>query len=157
RRGSKPLRLTAVSVLERMGNSSSLPLLIDVATDNDPELGRAALAALTRLQGTEVDSSVLEQLPRAQGKRRVVFIELAGQRHTEAGIPMIVKYCEDSDAHTRSAALRTVGTIGGDKEIPELIRLLQDPQRANERGDIESALVAISSRRGTRCVQPLLT
>src|SRR5262249_18489161 len=115
------------------------------------------LAALTRLQGTEVDSSVLEQLPKAQGKRRVVFIELAGQRHIEAAIPMIVKSCEDSDAQTRSAALKTVGTIGGDKEIPELIRLLQDPQRANERGDIESALVAISSRRGTGCVQPLLT
>jgi HEAT repeat protein len=155
--GSKALRLTAVSVLERLGNPSSLPLLLDVATDNDPDLAQAALAALTRLQGTEVDSSVLDELPKAQGKRRIVFIELAGRRHIEAAVPMIARSCDDPDAQIRSAALKTVGTIGGDKEIAELIRLLQNPAHANERADVEAALVAISSRRGTHCVQPLLS
>jgi HEAT repeat protein len=157
RSGSKALRLVAVSVLERLGNASNIPLLLDVATDNDPELARAALAALTRLQGTEVDSRVLDQLPNATGKKRVVFIELAGQRHIEAALPTIVKSCQDSDAQIRGAALKTVGAIGGDKEIPHVIRLLQDPQRANDRSDIEAALVGISSRRGARCVQPLLS
>jgi hypothetical protein len=57
----------------------------------------------------------------------------------------------------RAAALKAVGTLGGDKEIPQLIRLLEKPGNAEQRPDVEAALVSVSGRRGAGCVQPLLS
>jgi len=155
--GPKKVRLTAVTVLEHFGTAASLPVLFDLAADPDPDVSRAALAVLTRLPGTEVDSVVLEQLPKAQGKLRPVLIEVAGQRQLEAALPTIIASAEASEPQVRSAAIRTIGAIGGDKELGELIRLLRKTQDAQQRAEFESALVGISSRRGAGCAQPLLS
>ena len=63
--GSKNLRLVAVGVLDRMGKVSSVPVLLDVAAENDAELSQSALVALTRMPGNELDAKLLEHL----GKR----------------------------------------------------------------------------------------
>jgi len=155
--GPKELRLAAVGVLERMNSPSSLPVLFQLAGDADSDLSRAAVAVLTRLPGNDVDTAVLDQLPRAEGRQRAAFIELAGQRRIEAALPIIVASAESQDPQVRSAALKTIGAIGGDKEIPKLIALLQKTVGSDQRVEIEAGLVSISGRRGAGCVQPLLS
>src|ERR1051326_1321530 len=155
--GAKKLRLAAVGVLEHLNGSSRLPVLLDLAADADPDLSRAAIAVLTRLPGNEVDSSVADRLPKSEGKQRVAFIEVAGQRHVEAALPAILGSADTGEPQVRAAALKAVGTLGGDKEIPQLIRLLEKSGNAEQRPDIEAALVSVSGRRGAGCVQPLLS
>ena len=75
--GPLKLRLTAVGILDRMGNVASLPVLLNVAADPDADLAQAALAALARLPGNEVDADLLSRLPAATGKNRQVLILLA--------------------------------------------------------------------------------
>ncbi len=155
RTGSKPLRITAVKVLDRQGKDSSLPVLLEVAADPDPELSQAAMAALVRLPGTAVDEEVLRQLKEANGKSRRVLIDLAGRRGIEAALPAVAGTLQDPDSETRSAALKTLGLIGGENQLADLAALAQRSSNPAALDEIEAAILAISGRVGGVSVERL--
>ena len=154
--GPQKLRLTAVGILDRLGNPAGVPVLLIAAADSDADLAPAALAALARLSGNEVDATLMERLPASAGKPRQVLILLAGQRHLEGALPLIVPSDEDPDAGVRAAAEQAIGILGDDKQVAGLAKLLQSTQSTKERADIEMALLAISGRTGARAVPSLL-
>ncbi len=154
-RGSQELRLTAVGILDRLGNVSSMPALLKVAVDPNAELAQAALAALARLPGNKVDTDILARLSNATGRDRQVLITLAGQRHIDRALPEIVRSAADTDAGTRSAAVQAIGILGADAQAADLTRLLQATQDPKERAGLEMALLAISGRAGARTVPHL--
>jgi HEAT repeat protein len=154
--GPQKLRLTAVGVLDRLGNPSSLPVLLDAATDGDAELAQAALGALARLSGSGVDADLLARLPATTGQTRRVLIELASQRHLDRALPIIVQSAEDADAGVRSAAVQAIGALGDDQQVPGLVRILQAARSQKDRADLEMALLGITGRNGLRAVPPLL-
>lgn len=154
--GTGKLRITAVSVLERLGGVSCVPVLLDAATASDTELAQAAKTTLARLPGKDVDADLLARLPQAAGKTRQVLIELVGQRQMDGALPAVMLSVEDADAGVRGAAVQAAGVIGGDKQAGDLVRLLQKNQNPAERADIEKALLAVSGRGGVNCVQYLL-
>ena len=154
--GPQKLRVAAVGVLERLGNVSCVPVLLDAAAESDAELSQAAKQTLTRLPGKEVDADLLARLPQAAGKTRQVLIELAGQRGIDEALPAVMLSIEDADAGIRGAAVQTIGAIGRDKQAADLVRLLQKARNPGERADIEKALLAVSGRGGVACVQYLL-
>ena len=154
--GAKELRLTAVSVLDRLGKPASVPVLLTVAADEDRTLSQAALAALGRMSGEELDREIINRLEHSTGKERQVAIELAGRRNIEGAVTSIVTFAHDTDPATRAAALQTLGTIGGVAQITDLVKLLEGTSDQKDRADIEAALLAISARSGTGCAQGLL-
>ncbi len=154
--GPQTLRLTAVSILDRLGNPSSMPLLLDVAADSDADLAQAALVALARLSGNAVDADLLARLQSSTGKPRQVLIELAGQRHLDRALPIVLNCLQDQDAGVRSAAVQAIGILGSDGCAARLVELMQESSSAKERGDIEAALLGIIGRTGARCVPALL-
>lgn len=154
--GPQKLRLTAIGILDRLGNPASVPALLNAAADSDAALAQPALAALARLSGNEVDAELLTRLPSATGKARQVLIELAGQRHVDRALPAIVSSAEDSNVGVRAAAVQAIGILGDDKQVAGLAKLLQATQGTKERADIEMALLAISGRSGARAVPSLL-
>jgi HEAT repeat protein len=153
---SQKLRFTAVGILDRLGNSSSVPVLLVAAADTDADLAQAALAALARLSGSGVDADLLARLPSSTGKTRQVLILLAGQRHLDRALPAIVKSAGDPDAGVRAAAVQAIGILGDDKQVASLVQLLQSAQSPEEGAGIEMALLAISGRSGARAVPALL-
>jgi HEAT repeat protein len=153
--GSNKLRLTAVGILDRMGKLSSAPTLIEVAAGDDAELSRAALVALTRMPGNELDSKIVEDLGKATGRTRQVLIELAGRRQIQSADPILVKASQDSDPAIRSAAVQALGSIGNASQVNDLVQLLSTAQNEKQRQDIEAAMLAISGRVGSPCVQYL--
>jgi HEAT repeat protein len=154
--GPKSLRLTALSVLVRLGNVSCIPTLLDAATESDAELAQTAKATLAHLPGKDVDADLLARLPNATGARRQVLIEMAGQRMIEGALAAVMPGVQDADAGVRGAAVQAVGLLGGDKQAADLVRLLAKTQEPKERGNIEKALQAISGRSGAVCVPHLL-
>jgi HEAT repeat protein len=156
RTGPKSLRLVAISVLERSTNPDSVPVLIEAATGSDPEVAQAALAALTRLPGNAVEPELLTRLLEATGPSRQVLIEVVANRRLQVALPTIVQFVDDRDAGVRRAAVRAVGWLGGEKELANLIKLLLQSPGSRQSADIEAALLAISSRRGSDCVPFLL-
>lgn len=155
RTGSPRLRLVAVQVLDRAGDSASFPVLLEEAVGADEPLAKAATAALIRLPGAEVDSAVIDRLQNASGKTREVLVRVAAQRQIGASLPVILQAAGDKDTAVRVAAVEAIGILGTRKEIPGLVRLLKSGQDT-QTSPIENALMDISSREGSSCVPSLL-
>jgi HEAT repeat protein len=159
RSGSPELRLVAVGVLEKLGNLPSVPVLIECATDANQKLSEAAAAALVRLPGEGVDADLLSRLSKSSGKQREVMIRVAAQRGVEGSLPVILDSTRSPEAGIRSAAIQSVGAIGTEANLPNLVDLLGAAKDARNREDLETALLNISSRSGAKAVavlQPLM-
>lgn len=154
--GSKELRMVALNVLLRLGNVSSVPVLLEAAVQNDADVAQAARQTLAHLPGKDVDADLLARLPQATGKTRQLLLELAGQRQLEGAVPTIMSSLEEADAGVRGAAIEALGTMGTDKQAADLVTLLAKTQDAKDRANIEKALLAISGRAGAGGVSGLL-
>lgn len=155
--GTKELRVVALGVLMRLGNASCVPVLLDAAAEKDVELSQTAKLTLAHLPGKDVDVDLMARLAQATGKTRQVLIELAGERRIDGAMSAFMSSMKDADAGIRSAAVQAIGVVGGEQQAADLVKLLQNTQNAKDRADIEKALMAISGRSGTGCVQSLLT
>jgi len=118
--GPKQVRVAAVGVIGKLGNDSSVPTLLEIATDADAELADAAKTALAGLQGAQVDKEIASRLSKASGKMLPVLISLVGQRRIDA-TPALVKALDSSDAAVRSAALTALGETIGPADLKVLI------------------------------------
>ena len=152
------LRVVAIGVLERLGDASCVPLLLDAAMEADPNVAASAKNALIRLPGEGVNADLQARLPKAPAKTRPLLIELAGRRQIAGAVPAIVRCVEDADPGVRAAAVGVVGSLGGAEHLAGLVKVLQKTQDAAEQAGIEKALMAISVRAGAGCagdVMPL--
>ncbi len=156
-RGTRPMRLAAIQVLERQGKLSSIPVLLSAATDDDAQVAQAAIDALTRFPAFGTDEDLLGRMPQASGELQRVLITLAGKRQITEAVPHLLKYSEDSDAETRVAALRALAVLGDEAQAPDLAALLQKTQSAEDRSEIERTLVAICGRVGAASVPGIMS
>lgn len=154
--GSKPLRITAMGVLIRLGNVECVPTLLEAATAGDEEIEAAAMETLVRLPGKDVDATLVNRLTPSKGKMRQVLIELAGQRQISEALPAIVSGIKADDANIRGVAIQAIGILGQDRQVAELTQLLQATRNADERAAIEKALLAVTGRSGAKSVPHLL-
>ncbi|MCX5683595.1 MAG: HEAT repeat domain-containing protein [Planctomycetota bacterium] len=153
--GATHVRIAAMEAIDRFGNVSCVPLLLEAAIEADADLSQRAKGTLTKLGGQDVDADLLARLPQATGKTREVIIELVGQRRIVAALPVVVKCLEDADAGVRTAVVAALGAIGTDQQVPNLAKALGKAD-AKEQAGIEKSLLTISSRVGAPCVQPLM-
>ncbi|HVM47272.1 MAG TPA: HEAT repeat domain-containing protein [Candidatus Acidoferrum sp.] len=154
--GPASMRIVAISALERQEDASHIPVLLDAAASPENDVARAALGALTRWPGSDVDSAVLRSLPESSGKARVVLIDVSAKRQFEGALPAIVSSADSPDADVRHAAVQAIGVLGTSQEVSRLIELAEHTQNSVDRADLETALVAIASRAGSACVPELL-
>ena len=149
-------RIVAVKALERLGDLSSVSVLVDAAAEGNAELSEAAKVSLLRLSGKGVDADLLARLQEATGRVRRVLIELAAARRIDAALPAIVRSTQDANTGIRRAAIQAIGELGGAAEVSELVKLLTKTSGRGERSDIEKALRDVSGRGGVDCVEHLL-
>jgi HEAT repeat protein len=155
-RGTKPMRLAAIQVLERQGKLADVPVLLAAATDNDDQVAQAAIGSLTRFPALGVDEALLGRMPQASGGLRRVLIVLAGRRQIHGAVPCLLKYSEGPDAETRVAALRALAVLGDEAQAMDLAALLQKTQNAEDRQEIEKTLIAICGRSGAASVPGIM-
>jgi HEAT repeat protein len=155
-KGSKPTRVATVGVLDRFGDVSAVPVLLNAASDADAELAVPAKATLTRMEGKPVDAALLARLPQSSGRTRQVIIELAALRRIDGAMPAIIASVEDPDPGIRRAALSTLNSLGSEQQVGELVRLLSKTQDPTDREAIEGALTGICGRTGTKSLPQVL-
>lgn len=155
-KGAKPTRVATLGLLDRFGDVSSVPVLLNAAIEGDADLTQAAKATLTRMEGKTVDTALMTRLPQSSGKLRQTIIELAALRRIEGSLPAILPSAEDADAGVRRATFDTLSVLGSDQQVGDLVRLLSKTQNARDRGGMEKALTAICGRSGASCLAYVL-
>jgi len=140
---SVPQRLVAIGVLEHIGNSSCLPVLMAIAGESESEAAQAAKSALIRLPGADVDAAVIAMLKQPDENARRAALELVAQRRLTSAMPDLLKAAEDASPAISTASLRALGELAGEAEIPALINIMM---KAKQTGAAEAALSAVSAR-----------
>ncbi|MGO8698721.1 MAG: HEAT repeat domain-containing protein [Limisphaerales bacterium] len=156
-RGEKNMRVVAIDILDRLGDPATLPVLLNDATDEDPDISQPALAALTRLAGNNVDSELCSRLTDSTGRMRQALMTISARRGIAKALPVIVQSVSDPDAQIRAAAIQALLSLGGNNEVAELGRALQKSNLPDERAHIEKVLVNLSGRIGAPCVPTLVS
>ncbi len=155
-KGAVKNRATALSLLDRWRDVACVPVLLNAAAESEPELVRAAKAALSRVEGDAIDRDIAARLTKSSGKVLQVIVEMVGRRRIEAAVPDVVKALANPDAGVRRAAFETLGILGGEKEAADMVARLRKATDARERDDIEQGLIRISGRKGAVCLPYVL-
>lgn len=143
--GSKEVRIAAIGVVGRLGNSSSLPALLEIASESDPEIAGVAKNALAGLPGESTNTDIVARLSSAQGNSLATLIELVGLRRIDA-MPTLVKAVEHSDQAVRIAALNALGATIGVKDLSVLISQVISPKNSADAKVAQKALRAACVR-----------
>ena len=143
--GPKEVRIAAIGVVGRLGDASSLPTLLEIASTTDAELAQSAKTALAGLRGENINADIVTRLSKAEGKTLEVLIELVGQRRIDA-TPALVKAADHPEAAVRSAALTALGATVGAKDLSVLISRVVSPKNPNVAEVAQKALRVASVR-----------
>ncbi len=140
------LRILAFRALKRVGDASCVPALLDAAAEGSAEVSQAAMESLESLQDKSVDDQVAARLSEAQGKMRIVLIELAGRRRTAAAAPALWLAADDADPAVRAAALAGLGAVIETADLPKLIARLAATKEEREAAALDKALREVCLR-----------
>ena len=156
--GPKPVRLSAIGALGRVGDVSCLPLLLDAATDADADLAQAAKGTLADLPGAKVDAQIVALLAKAEGKKYPLLLELVGKRRIEATAALL-KAMDHADKAVRGIALIALGETVTLKNLSVLVTQVIAPKRAEDAPVAQLALKTASIRMPDReaCAAELTT
>jgi len=141
----KPVQLSAIEALGRVGKSNCLDRLMEMATGPDTDLSTASQQALAVLPGTDVNQKVLARIPESKGKDYQLLIELVGQRRLQA-TPVLLKATRDPSAAIRQAALLALGETVTPDDLRKLIELTVDPPEPADTEVAQRALRAAAIR-----------
>jgi len=140
------LRVLAFRALKRVGDASCVPALLDAAAEGSDDVAQAAMDSMESLQDKSVDEQVAARLSEAQGKMRIVLMELAGRRRTAAAAPALWLAADDADPAVRAAALASLGAVIETADLAKLIARLPDTKEAQEAAALDKALCEVCLR-----------
>lgn len=154
--GPKAVRLAALGALGRVGDASCVAPLVQIASDADPDLAKAAKTALAELPSERANAEIIARLSKAAGPAYPVLIEVIGQRRIEA-TPELLKAASNSDAAVRRAALTALGETVGLANVSVLIEQVVSPKSADDAQVAQQALRAACVRMPQReeCAEQL--
>ncbi len=143
--GPKQVRIAAMTALGRVGNVACVPALLELGLEPDAELADAAKTALSVLPDEKVGQEIIVHLPKAEGKRYVMLLELVGQRRIKA-VNELVKALDHADQSVRSAALTSLGNTVPAEHLSVLISQVVAPKHAEDGPVAVQALKTASVR-----------
>lgn len=154
--GPKAVRLAALGALGRVGDASCVAPLVQIATDADADLAKAAKTALAELPSDRANAEIVARLSKAAGSAYPVLIEVVGQRRIEA-TPELLKAAGNSDAAVRRAALTALGETVALANLSVLIDQVVSPKSADDAQVAQQALRAACVRMPQReeCAEQL--
>jgi len=140
------LRILALRTLKRVGNASCVPALLEAAVGGSAEVSQAAMESLENLQEKAVDDQVVMRLAQAQGRTRIVLIDLAMRRRTTAAVPALWRAADDAEPAVRAAALAGLGAVLDPADLPKLIARLAVAKEDSEVKALDKAVCDVCLR-----------
>ncbi len=144
--GPKPVRLAAIAALPELGQASAVPVLVDNFADGDKEIVAASQNALAGMSVKEADDAVLAMLSSTDNFRRLDGITMIARRRITSAVPQLLKLSADANADIRLAAVKQLGDLAGENDIPAFLDLLSKARDQQEMRTAEQTLSTVAAR-----------
>ena len=144
--GDPVVRIAAIKALAVIGDAASVSVLVKAAAGSAAAEAKAAGISLRVLKNDGVGEAILAQMRAAKGDMRVELIDVLADRRYAPATAMLLLEAASEDQAVAKAAFEALGLLGGEKDMPAMVRLLagltSDPLRA----DAENAVVAVAGK-----------
>ena len=145
--------LAAAAALAALNDPAAMPPLLALAKHADAAISDAAKNEIMGFAGKAADDAVLAMMADADAGLRLAGIDMAMRRRMAAAVPSLVKLTADADAKILDAAVKGVGDLGTDKEIPALLAAIaKDPQGETATRALSSLCTRYARPRGGKTV-----
>lgn len=136
---SPDARLAAAAALASLDDPAAIPPLLALAKHADAAVADGAKNELMGFAGKAADDAVLSMMADTDAATRLAGIDMALRRRMSVAVPALVKLTADADPKILDAAVRGVGDLGTDKEIPALLAVVKKSPQS------ETAIRALSA------------
>jgi len=145
--GPKPIRVSAIAAVGRIGNASAISSLLASAIDSDQEIADVARKSLSSLTGSEVDREIVARLSKADANVLPALVRAIGDRRIAAVAELKPLVNHASDA-VRTA---TVAALGSIVDLPNLGILIDQVVKPSIGSDVaKKAILEASIRMADR-------
>ncbi|MDD2600191.1 MAG: DUF1080 domain-containing protein [Kiritimatiellae bacterium] len=117
-------RLAAATALAALNDPAGIPALLNLAKDANQDIANAAKEQLMGFAGKAGDDAVLTMMADADPAARLAGIDMALRRRMSVAVPALVKLTTDADAKIVSEAVKGLGSLGTEREIPALLAVI---------------------------------
>ncbi len=140
------IRAAALGALGRVGDSSNVAMLLDVATTGRGELQAAARKSLQEIRGVKVDGTLASASQSGQTAARVEAIRALASRGAASAVGILLKAADDADQTVQAESLVALGALADAKSLPALVNLLVDAKADARRNAVEKTVVVTCRR-----------
>jgi HEAT repeat protein len=140
------VRIAVSEALGKIGDAGCVERLANMVVNSRGDEKKSAEKALRLLKGEDVDSKLVELVPHAESKTKVVLIDAIGERFSQGAGDVLVAVITGDDAKAASAAAKALSKVAGDSDVPGLIKLLLATENASMRKRIETTLASAVGR-----------
>jgi HEAT repeat protein len=137
--GNAECSLAAAAALAALNDPAAIPPLLALSKHADAAIADAAKNEIMGFAGKPADDAVLALMADAEAATRLAGIDMAMRRRMAAAVPSLVKLTADADEKILDAAVRGLGELGTDQEIPALLAAIAKAPQS------ETAVRALSS------------
>ena len=132
-----------------------LRLLGEALADEDYIVFSAAVHASQEMRGRRVTAVLASSLEKLDTDRKVVLTESLAMRQDETALPALFAQAKTGPVPARQAAIKGLVAVGSPEAVPELIKLLDDSDKAIAQTAQES-LAAMTVPEADQAVMTLL-
>ncbi len=138
------IREAAIAALGRVGDASSVPVL--VAALQDGANGARARQSLIELRGKGVAASLIQQFESGPDTQRPDVLSVLAERREAATLPVARMMLNNQDPRLRQAAVKVLGEQGTGEDLPRLCESILTVKEDGERDRLKGAIIPVGSR-----------
>ncbi|MCX6923353.1 MAG: HEAT repeat domain-containing protein [Verrucomicrobia bacterium] len=138
------IREAAIAALGRVGDASSVPVLL--AALKDGTNGARARQSLIELRGNGVAASLIQQFENGPDTQRPDVLSVLAERREAATLPVARKMLNNEDPRLQQAAVKVLGEQGTEEDLPRLCESILTVKEDGERDRLKGAIIAVGSR-----------
>jgi HEAT repeat protein len=134
---AQAVRLAAIDAIGKLGNESSVPILLSVANDATAE---AVLGSLVALQGAGVNAALTKAA--APPNTSAVAVRALGKRRAKEAVDLLFQLSNSDSSTIRQEAIVALGRTGPQDRFGDLLALLRNAQSDSRKAAIQEAISA---------------
>ena len=150
------VRLAVLRALGILGDASSVATLV-TACGSDKVEAKTAATSLRTLKGKGVNEEIIRRLRQAQTPTRIELIGVLGDRRAAEAVAALLDEAKGADEQIANAALRAVGRVGSERDLPAALAWLTALQGEGRRAEAERAVSRLAQQLpAARRAEPVL-
>ena len=134
------VKLAAISAAGEMGGSAFLNDYFSILKDGNPEEVSAVKEALLTMKGSSINSAVAQVIPGMPKISQAALLSVLGSRGAIEESATVFQFLHDSDNDVKQAAYQALTTTVGEKDIPQLFKLLHTTKDEKNEVQIQDAI-----------------